>query len=233
MTEINMPDWRTFAAGARVRVALWLASEVGTGGIFTKADLRQAFPGVEQVDRRMRDLRVDGWVLATNHEDVSLETDELRLVAIGARVWEPGHRSKSTGRTVTAKTRQEIFEADGFMCVYCGIGAGEPYPDERLRTAKLLVSRVHPGAGGPAQLVTVCDRCHAGHAEPSGGGDVAAAIASLDPASRDRFCEWVKVGVRERDALAALWAAYMRLSSAERAEIRQEVLRSGSSQGLL
>lgn len=59
-TSMTVPDWRTHQAGTRVRVALWLHSEVPVGSSFTKAQLRDAFPGVEQVDRRMRDLRASG-----------------------------------------------------------------------------------------------------------------------------------------------------------------------------
>src|SRR3954447_17133914 len=92
MTRMSVPDWRTSTAGTRVRAALWLVEVVGVGNHFTKAELREAFPGVEQVDRRMRDLRDDSWVIATNREDRSLELDELRFVSMGGRVWEPGYR---------------------------------------------------------------------------------------------------------------------------------------------
>lgn len=50
-------DWRDGALGTRVRVALWLRDEVGVGNVFSKAALRAAITGAEQVDRRMRDLR--------------------------------------------------------------------------------------------------------------------------------------------------------------------------------
>ena len=122
---MDVPDWRTSRAGSKVRVALWLIAEVGTGGTFTKADLRAAFPAVEQVDRRMRDLRAEGWVIATYREDRSLAADELRLVTVGARVWEPGYRPRS--RAVPARERRAVFSRDGYACRYCGISAGETY----------------------------------------------------------------------------------------------------------
>src|SRR3954468_17866908 len=103
---MDVPDWRTSGAGSKIRVALWLVAAVGTGGTFTKADLRAAFPAVEQVDRRMRDLRADGWVIATYREDRSLASDELRLVRVGAPVWETGYRPRS--RAVPARERRAV-----------------------------------------------------------------------------------------------------------------------------
>jgi hypothetical protein len=60
--------------------ALWLAAEVGEGGVFTKEQVRQAFPGISQADRRIRDLRDYGWVIHTNTDDASLASGEQRLV---------------------------------------------------------------------------------------------------------------------------------------------------------
>ena len=71
-----------------MRVAHWLYSKVGQGNVFTKADLRDAIPGVEQVDRRMRDLRPLGWVIKTYREMPALHANELYLDKIGSRVWE-------------------------------------------------------------------------------------------------------------------------------------------------
>src|SRR5690349_22430259 len=110
---MTVPDWRTATAGAKVRVALWLASEVREGGIFTKAQLRAAFPNIEQVDRRMRDLRPEGWEILTFQEDRSLEPDELRLKTMGGSVWDPGYRSKAKA-SVSEKERQAVFLADDY-----------------------------------------------------------------------------------------------------------------------
>src|SRR3954471_6605661 len=109
------PDWRKSTAAARVRVALWLHSHVKVGGTFTKAQLREAFPNVEQVDRRMRDLRPEGWEILTFQEDRSLEPDELRLKTIGGRVWERGYRSKAKA-AVSDRERQAAFLADDYQC---------------------------------------------------------------------------------------------------------------------
>ena len=220
-----LPDWRTSTAGTRVRVALWLASEVGVGESFTKAELRDAFPGVEQVDRRMRDLRAEGWVIATYREDRSLASDELRLVKVGGAVWERGYRSKASASGISDKQRQEIFAADGFVCVHCGVGGGEPYPDDPVRTAKLTIARAQPTEDGSPRLATVCDRCHLRGGEEVSADALTSAIEDLDVESRERLRGWIARGARSRDPLDELWAAYRRLPSADRAHIKDLILR--------
>ena len=138
---MTVPDWRTSSKGTRVRVALWLHTEIKPGGSFTKQQLREAFPRVEQVDRRMRGLRPEGWVITTYREDRSLAVDELRLVAEGGPVWEENYRSREQ-LSVTDRQRQAVFAADNYSCIYCGIGPGEAYADDPLRTAKLTLARV-------------------------------------------------------------------------------------------
>lgn len=65
------------------RVAQWLVTNVGQGGIFHWLDVKHAFPGVSQIDRRGRELRDLGWVITTYREDPTLGQDEVRLDVIG------------------------------------------------------------------------------------------------------------------------------------------------------
>ncbi len=175
----------------------------------------------------MRDLRAEGWVLTTYREDRSLAADELRLVSLGGSVWEPGYRSRASSSSVSDKLRKEIFAADGFVCLYCGIGGGEVYPDDPIRTAKLMIARAQPADDGAPRLATVCDRCQVGPREDESGTAILRAVGELDPESRERFGTWVLRGARERDALAELWAAYRRLPASDRARIRETILRIG------
>ena len=75
-----------------VRGALWLLQVVGEGNTFTKNQLRDAFPGVSQVDRRIRDLRDYGWVVYSSTEDASLLREDQRFVKAGVPVWDPKAR---------------------------------------------------------------------------------------------------------------------------------------------
>ncbi|MER8068208.1 MULTISPECIES: hypothetical protein [Streptomyces] len=92
MAESRLPDWTNVKMGTMVRAALWLVAEVGEGNVYTRDQLQAAFPGVAQVDRRVRDLRSHGWVIATNRDDVLLAPHETRFVRAGDPVWEPGVR---------------------------------------------------------------------------------------------------------------------------------------------
>ncbi|MFF4654878.1 hypothetical protein [Streptomyces sp. NPDC001381] len=92
MADEQLPDWREPKRGTMVRAALWLVTQVGEGNVFTREDLRAAFPEVTQIDRRVRDLRDQGWVLHTNREDPAISSGETRFVRAGTPVWVPGAR---------------------------------------------------------------------------------------------------------------------------------------------
>lgn len=87
-------DWRNADLGTRVRVALWLRDEIGEGGTFSKAALRAAISGAEQVDRRMRDLRPHG----LGHQD------------------EPGYAEPATGSAVSGDDRAARLGAGAPGC---------------------------------------------------------------------------------------------------------------------
>lgn len=220
MTQTSVPDWQDFNGGTRSRVALWLHTEVGANGTFTKADLRAAFPGTEQIDRRMRDLRDAGWIIATYATDRSLEPDELRLVKIGGNVWERSFRS-TLPKAPTAKERQATFLADGFACVSCGIGAGDPFPDDPLRTARLSAAR-RPGLDDETQLVTQCDRCLAGRAYPD-MRDLVGDIKRLDRDSLRELQKWINASKRTSRPVDSIWSKYQGLSKEQKQRLAQEV----------
>lgn len=99
-TYVNVPRWDDpqLKAGAMVRGALWLAREIGEGHIFTKEQVRRTFPGISQIDRRIRDLRDYGWVIHTSSDDARLRIDEQRLVKIGVPVWDSKARRAAAPR---------------------------------------------------------------------------------------------------------------------------------------
>ena len=207
-----------------IRGALWLISEVGEGNVFTKEQVRLAFPRISQADRRLRDLRTYGWVIHTSSDDASLRSEEQRLVKIGSAVWDPGERRKATSPAISAKARRATFAADDYQCVICGITGGEIYPEAPADTAVLSVARREVqlrGSETEQQLVTECKRCRIG-TEGSTVGDAARVLADagdLDETDRARLVRWMKRGRRGATPLDRVWAAYRRLPADSRTEI--------------
>lgn len=208
---MNLPDWRTYSGGTMKRAALWLADMVGEGEVFTKGELREAVPGVSQIDRRVRDLRDHGWILSTRAEDLDLELDEQRLVHIGGHVWAEGYRSPVKAVGPSPKQRQEAFELSNHRCVACGATAGEPFIDDILTTVKLTV------VGSPdSGWVAACQQCKKGGSLPSSSVEFLAAFSILNSSEKIIFAEWMQADRRESTPLDRVWDYFRRLSAAER-----------------
>ncbi|GAB2507598.1 hypothetical protein [Nocardiopsis aegyptia] len=214
-----IPVWNDPAlkAGARVRIALWLLTEVEVGNTFTKADLRDAFPGVEQVDRRMRELREHGWVIRTNKEDPGLPLNTLQFAEAGDEVWKPGVARRSAASQLTSKERSATMAADDYMCTSCGIAGGEVYPDSRRgETALLSLSSRQvklPGGSVQQQFVTECKRCKAGTdpEEAPSLTSVLEGVDSLTPDEREELTQWLRRERRQPRRVEQLWTEYRRL----------------------
>ena len=211
------PAWDdTSVGGTMVRGALWLLQVVGEGNTFTKNQLREAFPGVSQVDRRIRDLRDYGWVVYSSSEDATLLREDQRFVHAGVPVWDRNARlANSPDSAISNKDRHLTLARDGYMCTLCGIAGGETYPDDSLMTAVLGVSRrIQQGIGGQQRqlLVTECKRCRSGGPSTPLSPDEALAVASeLDADDMRRLQRWLERGRRGATQLDRAWAAYLRV----------------------
>lgn len=219
-----IPSWEDPDLGTMKRVALWLVSVVGAGNEFTKEDLRQAFPGVSQVDRRMRDLRDFEWRIDTNREDPTLEPHEQRFVRAGIPVWEPGRASRNTA--ISAARRREIIANDGNMCRSCGITPGALY-EGTFEAAQLDIARrdVRRPDGTMAQdLVTECNRCRVGGRGLTADlDDVLRRAAELSPIERRVFIGWIAADRREFSRIEELWGRYRSLPGESRAAVGAEL----------
>lgn len=220
-----MPSWQSKGFGGRVRAALWLETVVGEGEIFTKTELRKAFPDVAQIDRRVRELRDYGWKIDTNRDDPSLNLDEQRYVSRGAEVWIPGQAKLAKHKTsLSGAERDKVFLADNYQCRTCGIGSGEAY-DGGIVLSKLDVARrtVRLADGTDViQFVTECNRCRVG----GGSREVdlsgfLAAVKDLAPLERQVLAEWMKADRREQGHLEKLWGVYRTLPEESRAAVKQ------------
>ena len=223
---MGRPSWRDAGRGTMVRAALWLLSEVGEGNIFTKAQLREAFPETAQIDRRMRDLRSYGWRIDTNREDVTLNPSEQRFVSVGLEVWKSGQARSKSGPTVSATRRREVMMADGFLCRVCGIAGGEPYAGE-VECAQLELARrevLKPGGRVEVELVTECKRCRVGGIGATADlRSLLKKISSLSSMERNVLAKWVADDRRDLSVLELIWAGYRTLPAESREAVRQAV----------
>ncbi|GAA3089657.1 HNH endonuclease [Streptosporangium carneum] len=230
MTDTVWMNWQNDQLGARIRVALWLHNEIGEGNRFNKQQLRQAIPDVEQVDRRMRDLRPAGWIIRTYRDMANLSPDELLLEKIGAHIWEPGQRSAGL-RAISSKLRREVLERDHHRCVRCGISAGEPYPDDPSSSARLTLGHVTPHKHGSAahleNLITECARCNEAVKHLTGvqfsAEQVWDRIQELPKREKQKLLAWMAADRRLMLETEQVWALYRQLPAIHREALNKRL----------
>lgn len=225
---MKIPKWDdpNLKAGTMVRAALWLVAEIGEGNSFTKEQLRSAFPGISQADRRVRDLRDFGWVIHTSTEDVRLNSDEQRFVSMGKPVWDRHARKEGKTNVLSSKMRREILAESDYQCVTCGIAGGERYPDAPHMSAVLSVATVKVTIKGSSEMMFVaeCNRCRSGtKPQPIELEKLLTDFDHLAPAERDQFVKWAHNG--RSCALDRLWTGFRRLPSPAKKNILGELSR--------
>jgi hypothetical protein len=218
-----MPDWVDPRLGTMKRAALWLVQVIGEGNTFTKSQLRDAFPEVAQIDRRMRDLRDFGWRIDTSREDIELDTSEQRFSQRGAAVWEPGKATRPGAATLTSSQRREILVRDGHQCRICGVGPGEKYAGSEI-TSQLDIARRQvrmPDGRQQVQLIVECNRCRVGGRElVTDVRDVLSRAAKLPMIEKKMLSAWIDQDARTFSAAEQIWADYRSLPSEARGLVR-------------
>ncbi|MGK3107593.1 hypothetical protein [Streptomyces sp. WAC05858] len=230
---VLLPSWqdKTFGGkklGGKIRAALWLETEVGEGNIFTKAQLRQAFPDDAQIDRRVRDLRDHGWRIDTSRDDPALKQEEQRYVTKGAEVWIPGQAKTAKHKnSLTDAQRRKVWQDDNFLCRTCGVGVGEPYDDGGIELSKLNIARrevLMPGGNTEFQYVTECKRCGTRAGERQADlAELLGMIKTLAPLERKALAAWMEADRRTLGPLEKLWGVYRTLPADSRAAVKQAV----------
>ena len=194
----------------------WIRS-VGVGVVFTHADIQAAFPGVGQIDRRVRDLRGSGWSIVTNRQDKNLRPGQLRCDQFGVDHRTPGP---------TDSVRLAVIVRDHRQCQVCGVIAGHPYPDEPGRTAHIDAAyRTGARSYAAAAWEARCDRCFgADNGRPTGDADqVWAAINELSGEDKETLRAWMEIGRRPIDNAEVAFADVCSLPPAERERIAESL----------
>ncbi|MCA1219924.1 hypothetical protein [Streptomyces sp. 8L] len=220
---MTQPSWTDSSLGTMKRAALWLVAVVGEGSTFTKEDIKEAFPGVAQADRRVRDLRDHGWRIDTQREDLTLGPNEQRFVKAGVPVWEPGKATK-TSTALTQTQRREVLARDGHLCRSCGIAPGEMYAGS-YESAQLDIARrtvKQPSGGEKTELVAECNRCRVGgRGQAADLGGLLAGIKGLGSLERKMLAGWVSEDKREFSTVERIWADYRTLPAESRAKVAE------------
>ncbi|MBQ1096998.1 hypothetical protein KBY55_13050 [Streptomyces sp. b94] len=239
---MTLPSWQEKTNGDRkvgsmVRAALWLLTVVGEGNIFTKAELRSAFPEVAQIDRRIRDLRDRGWRIDTSRDDPTLKQVEQRFVSQGAEVWIPGQaKAPKHKNSLTDAQRKKVFEADSYLCRSCGVGVGEEYGDDDLTQSVLNVARRKVLlADGPEeyQFVTECKRCGSGSGDREVNlGALLEHVENLSSMERRILAGWIAADRRSPEPMEKIWGLYRTLPEEARKAVASALDDADAPDGL-
>lgn len=227
------------AVGGSARLSAWLTFNKEVGEVFTMRELRAAVgdDGVandqEHLNRRLRELRKMGWVIPSHQERGDLHPGEYLLEVKGWSVSQETPRPPRTG-AVSQRVRAVVFERDGFRCVMCGVGRGEPYPDPPPGTAVLTIGhRVAQALGGgdeTGNLQTECQRCNqprrAEGRNPETLSEVYESVRTLPRADKEKLLDWLLAGKRNRSKLDEVYDRAKMLGDAERSELEERLRRS-------
>lgn len=194
----------------------WIRS-VGVGVVFTRNDIQAAFPDVDQLDRRVRDLRGSGWIIVTNRQDKNLRPGQLRCDQFGVDHRTPGP---------TDSVRRAVILRDHRQCQVCGAIAGQPDPDEPGRTAHVEAAyRTGARSYAASAWEARCDRCFgADNGHPTGDADqVWAAINDLSGEDKEKLRAWMEIGRRPIESADRAFADLCALPPAERDRIAESL----------
>ncbi len=227
------PPTRGRSPGAERRIAAWLFFNRAVGTIFTMPDLRGALGddgepnSDEHLNRRLRQLRKDGWVLPSHREDGSLTVGEYRVDSHGWVPWQ-GLRP-SRGIAIPSRVRAQVLERDGRRCVTCGVGAGEPHPalpshPPAVMTIGHRVPAARDGSSSdPDNLRVECSVCNEPMRDelrdPEGVAEVLPLVKGLRRDDVRILRKWVQAGERQRTDLDVLYDRIRSLPQGERTEV--------------
>ena len=231
-------DENNHPLGVERRLAAWLAFNKQVGDTFTTKEVRVALgerekPNAdEHFQRRLRQLRKDGWDIPSTKYDASLKAGQYRVDKIG---WHPaiGERPKRVS-FVSATDRAAVFKRDGSRCQVCGVGAGEPYPGEPDTKAVMTVGHVlsqnFGGVGKIANLRTECSRCNepirSEGGKPESSEEVVTAARGLRTADRRRLYQWITAGHRIWEPIDEVYDRFRRLTPGDREVAAAEIAKA-------
>lgn len=111
--------------------------------------------------RRVRELRAEGWPVATHVDDISLKPGQYKLTStVRDRL------SYSISPAISARLRAQVLERNGYTCQMCGAGASDRDHHDPRRTVRLhighIIDRAHGGDDTIGNLRALCATCNQG-----------------------------------------------------------------------
>lgn len=221
--------------GAERKLAAWLAFNRTVGDVFTTKEVRLALgdPDVpnadEHLQRRLRQLRKDDWVIPSTKYDRNLPPEHYRIDAVG---WHPGLLVPRPVRPrISDRVRRSVLERDGWRCSVCGVGSKEPYPDQPSAKAVLAIGHIlsdeFGGSSSADNLRAECSRCNepvrSDTPKPETSEEVLTAVRALRNADLKRLSEWTDAGRRKREPVDEVYDRIRRLPTDERAEVEATI----------
>lgn len=117
----------------------------------------QKVAGISDYQRRIRELRAEGWRILSHHDDPDLKLGEYRLAALEKGI------GYGFARQIDARTRAFILQRNGFTCSACGRGVDDEDPITPGRKVKLHIDHVDPSGQPTADnLRVLCSACNQG-----------------------------------------------------------------------
>lgn len=240
--ELETHPGKKMPYGGERKLAAWLAFNLRAGDTFSMPELRDAIGtdavpnNQEHLNRRLRRLREDGWVLTSNSSDKSLGPGLYRIDQKG---WYPGLGERPKQDNISKAMEQAVFKRDGRRCVICGVASSEPYigkPDSHaVITVGHRQARAHKGSAKDIDnLETQC----ALHNEPvreeilpESLDEVLLDLKRLKKEELEKLETWLDQGYRSRDRLDQIHDRARALSPRERNELVVEVWKRLGRQG--
>lgn len=229
------PGRKTQKFGVERKLAAWLRFNKKVGDTFTTKEGRLALgePDIPNADehfqRRLRQLRKDGWVIPSTKYDPSLAREQYRVDTIG---WYPGCGVDRPKRpSVSASTKRKVFDRDGSMCVVCGARSGEPTLDDPDRTVRLTVGHVlsddYGGSADIRNLRSECSDCNepmrSEGRKPESREEIETAIRKLRTGQRVRLAQWIEARRYIRDDAEEVYDRYRQLTPGDQEAVRKAI----------
>jgi len=176
--------------GARAKLRRFFLENVGE--VVDSATLFEVSGGTNEFGRRIRELRnEEGFDIQTHNDRSDLKPGQYILVS--------DKRNPAFARAISKETRAFVIERNGMTCRMCGIGAGEPHPDDNGRKARMhighVVDKSMGGDDSPDNLRMLCSVCNEGASNismaPPEAAKVMAMVRKTRQSDQVKVLEWL------------------------------------------